>query len=198
MKLVCNSFLILSSIFSWIFPGFHFYLPIPTPSPILSLDVLWKREHSQLRMRNCLKWMMVALGRLCLFVTTFFFSFSLGLGTTYPSTFWILPLSSSILFTMIFVTSAIYKRCASNQKNEETRTPIDERTRLNDDDDENENERTNETRSKRTQVMKEEDPPIYMLASPALLCFASPLYLLGIWFTCAAFALFYLLAYLAM
>ena len=131
-------------------------------------------------MRNCLKWMMVALGRLCLFVTTFFFSFSLGLGTTYPSTFWILPLSSSILFTMIFVTSAIYKRCASNQKNEETRTPIDERTRLNDDDDENENERTNETRSKRTQVMKEEDPPIYMLASPALLCFASPLYLLGI------------------
>lgn len=65
-------------------------------------------------------------------------------------------------------------------KNEETRTPIDERTRLNDDDDENENERTNETRSKRTQVMKEEDPPIYMLASPALLCFASPLYLLGI------------------
>jgi hypothetical protein len=137
-------------------------------------------------MQNCLKWMMVALGRLCLFVTTFFFSFSLGLGTTYPSTFWILPLSSSILFTMIFVISAIYKRCASNQKNEETRTPIDERTRLNDDDDENENERTNETRSKRTQVMKEEDPPIYMLASPALLCFASPLYLLGIDFTCAA------------
>ena len=123
-------------------------------------------------MRNCLKWMMVALGRLCLFVTTFFFSFSLGLGTTYPSTFWILPLSSSILFSMIFVISAIYKRCASNQKNEETRTPIDERTRLNDDDDENENERTNENRSKRTQVMKEEDPPILHACQPclALLC----------------------------
>ena len=122
---------------------------------------------------------MVALGRLCLFVTTFFFSFSLGLGTTYSSTFWILPLSFSILH-YDFCYLCYLQAMRVEPKNEETRTPIDERTRLNDDDDENENERTNETRSKRTQVMKEEDPPIYMLASPALLCFASPLYLLGI------------------
>ena len=50
---------------------------------------------------------------------------SLGLGTTYSSTFWILPLSFSILH-YDFCYLCYLQAMRVEPKNEETRTPIDE------------------------------------------------------------------------
>ena len=89
---------------------------------------------------------------------------SLGLGTTYSSTFWILPLFFSILH-YDFCYLCYLQAMRVEPKNEETRTPIDEEPdsmmmmmRMNERD-----------QIETTQVMKE-DPLFTCL--PALPCFA--------------------------